>query len=241
MSLKPQKKKEETVLRKRRRNLVTSFAVRQEHRACSMQHVAAVTSDFFLDFLLSKRLKTNNAKMNESVSINVNINNSLQCVKVELFVVFLLLWCKKSSQPRQLTLCLFMFLFSDDVTVSCVCCGAAAGGGGGGGGQAEALSSWTMETWTPNPRAKPFIPRQQRSLYLTWKYKLTNKRAVRRFCQVSLKGTTLQSSHEIHSCMRGFILMCVRFNCPFMQTTSYKSLCCLQAHFLEFNYCRLIS
>uniref|UniRef100_A0A3Q3FPD0 Protein O-linked-mannose beta-1,2-N-acetylglucosaminyltransferase n=1 Tax=Labrus bergylta TaxID=56723 RepID=A0A3Q3FPD0_9LABR len=27
-----------------------------------------------------------------------------------------------------------------------------------------------METWTPNPRAKPFIPRQQRSLYLTWKY-----------------------------------------------------------------------
>ncbi|XP_032382206.1 protein O-linked-mannose beta-1,2-N-acetylglucosaminyltransferase 1 isoform X2 [Etheostoma spectabile] len=40
-----------------------------------------------------------------------------------------------------------------------------------------------METWTPNPRAKPFIPRQQRSLYLTWKYKLTNKRSLRRFCQ----------------------------------------------------------
>lgn len=40
-----------------------------------------------------------------------------------------------------------------------------------------------MENWTPNPRAKPFIPRQQRSLYLTWKYKLTNKRSIRRFCQ----------------------------------------------------------
>ncbi|XP_058636092.1 protein O-linked-mannose beta-1,2-N-acetylglucosaminyltransferase 1 isoform X2 [Onychostoma macrolepis] len=42
-----------------------------------------------------------------------------------------------------------------------------------------------MDTWTPNPRAKPFIPRQQRSLYLTWKYRLTNKRAVRRIFQVS--------------------------------------------------------
>ncbi|KAG7272257.1 hypothetical protein CRUP_017104 [Coryphaenoides rupestris] len=40
-----------------------------------------------------------------------------------------------------------------------------------------------MDTWTPNPRAKPFIPRQQRSLYLAWKYKLSNKRVVRRFCQ----------------------------------------------------------
>ncbi|XP_053177995.1 protein O-linked-mannose beta-1,2-N-acetylglucosaminyltransferase 1 isoform X1 [Scomber japonicus] len=40
-----------------------------------------------------------------------------------------------------------------------------------------------MDTWTPNPRAKPFIPRQQRSLYLTWKYKLTNIRTIRRFCQ----------------------------------------------------------
>ncbi|XP_051929367.1 protein O-linked-mannose beta-1,2-N-acetylglucosaminyltransferase 1 isoform X2 [Hippocampus zosterae] len=40
-----------------------------------------------------------------------------------------------------------------------------------------------METWTPNPRAKPFIPRQQRSLYLTYKYKLCNKRAIRRLCQ----------------------------------------------------------
>ncbi|XP_038152001.1 protein O-linked-mannose beta-1,2-N-acetylglucosaminyltransferase 1 [Cyprinodon tularosa] len=40
-----------------------------------------------------------------------------------------------------------------------------------------------METWTPNPRAKPFIPRQQRSWYLTWKYRLTHRRSIRRFCQ----------------------------------------------------------
>lgn len=45
-----------------------------------------------------------------------------------------------------------------------------------------------MENWTPNPRAKPFIPRQQRSLYLTWKYKLSNKRTIRRFCQVQPEG-----------------------------------------------------
>ncbi|KAG1972766.1 protein O-linked-mannose beta-1,2-N-acetylglucosaminyltransferase 1 [Pimephales promelas] len=42
-----------------------------------------------------------------------------------------------------------------------------------------------MDTWKPNPRAKPFIPRQQRSLYLTWKYRLTNKRTMRRICQAS--------------------------------------------------------
>ncbi|KAF7648088.1 hypothetical protein LDENG_00162160 [Lucifuga dentata] len=42
-----------------------------------------------------------------------------------------------------------------------------------------------METWTPNPRAKPFIPRQQRSLYLSWKYRLSNKRTIRRFCQAA--------------------------------------------------------
>ncbi|XP_031430825.1 protein O-linked-mannose beta-1,2-N-acetylglucosaminyltransferase 1 [Clupea harengus] len=40
-----------------------------------------------------------------------------------------------------------------------------------------------MDTWTPNPRAKPFIPRHQRSFYLSWKYKLSNKRSIRRFCQ----------------------------------------------------------
>lgn len=57
-----------------------------------------------------------------------------------------------------------------------------------------------MENWTPNPRAKPFIPRQQRSLYLTWKYKLTNKRSIRRFCQVPPQGMqiiqTVESQHS---------------------------------------------
>ncbi|KAF6722028.1 Protein O-linked-mannose beta-1,2-N-acetylglucosaminyltransferase 1 [Oryzias melastigma] len=40
-----------------------------------------------------------------------------------------------------------------------------------------------METWTPNPRAKPFIPRQQRSWYRTMKYKLINKRRIWQSCQ----------------------------------------------------------
>ncbi|RXN35561.1 O-linked-mannose beta-1,2-N-acetylglucosaminyltransferase 1 [Labeo rohita] len=54
-----------------------------------------------------------------------------------------------------------------------------------------------MDTWTPNPRAKPFIPRQQRSLYLTWKYRLTNKRAVRRICQV-LEDEMREQGRGIH-------------------------------------------
>ncbi|XP_061594867.1 protein O-linked-mannose beta-1,2-N-acetylglucosaminyltransferase 1 [Cololabis saira] len=40
-----------------------------------------------------------------------------------------------------------------------------------------------MESWTPNPRAKPFIPRQQRSRFRTWRYQLSSQRTVRRFCQ----------------------------------------------------------
>ncbi|XP_072294892.1 protein O-linked-mannose beta-1,2-N-acetylglucosaminyltransferase 1 [Eucyclogobius newberryi] len=40
-----------------------------------------------------------------------------------------------------------------------------------------------MESWTPNPRAKPFIPRTQRSLYLSLKYSLSSRRALRRACQ----------------------------------------------------------
>lgn len=58
---------------------------------------------------------------------------------------------------------------------------------------------WTsMDTWTPNPRAKPFIPRQQRSLYLTWKYRLTNKRAMRRICQVSLSLYKIMPGWQLH-------------------------------------------
>jgi len=54
-------------------------------------------------------------------------------------------------------------------------------------GAEDRTGQWTpMDTWKPNPRAKPFIPRQQRSLYLTWKYRLTNKRTMRRICQVSM-------------------------------------------------------
>lgn len=40
-----------------------------------------------------------------------------------------------------------------------------------------------MESWTPNPRAKPFVPRQQRSLYRTWRYRISSKRSLRRLCQ----------------------------------------------------------